>query len=138
MTKLNEITDGDGKLEKIIIVTSKNLKSIKRYQDSMGRAYTDDCDVAGKLIFLADKKRYEKFNEWMKEVGQWENMDEVYIFDRYHKNGDDMIERASMKLHEYSWTITLKDKYKECWFGGEVSGCQLWKEHRLDPKNIRW
>ena len=126
------------KFEKIIIVTSKGLTSNKQYQDNMGNSFTDDCDVRGKMIFLADKKKYEKFKKWMKSIDQWKNMDEVYIFDRFHKNGDDMIKRATMKLHEYSWTITLKEEYKKCWFNGEVSGCQLWREHRIDPDNKQW
>ena len=89
------------KFEKIIIVTSKGLTSNKQYQDNMGNSFTDDCDVRGKMIFLADKKKYEKFKKWMKSIDQWKNMDEVYIFDRFHKNGDDMIKRATMKLHEF-------------------------------------
>ena len=126
------------KLEKIIIITSKPLRSTKQTEDNMGNRYVDDCDVTGKLIFLGDKKKYEKMVKWMKSIDQWKNMDEVYIFDRFHKNGEDMIERATMKLHEYSYIITLKEKYKECWFNGEVSGCMLWKEHALDPENKRW
>jgi hypothetical protein len=126
------------KLEKIIIVTSKPLRSMKQTEDNMGNRYVDDCEVTGKLIFIGDKKKYERMVKWMKEIGQWDNMDEVYIYDRYHKNGDDMVKRATMKLHEFSYVITLKDEYKECWWGGEVSGCRLHPEFALDPRNERW
>lgn len=126
------------KLEKIIIVTSRPLRSMKQSEDNMGNRYMDDCEVTGKLIFIGDKKKYERMKKWMKEIDQWKNMDEVYIYDRYHKNGEDMIKRATQKLHEFSYTITLKDEYKKCWWNGEVSGCRLEPEFALDPDNKRW
>ena len=49
-----------------------------------------------------------------------------------------MIKRATMKLHEFSYAITLKDEFKKCWWNGEVSGCKLWSEYALDPENKRW
>ena len=126
------------KLEKIIIVTSGPLKSAKRSYDNIGNSYMDTCNTTGKLIFLGDKKKYERMKKWMKEIDQWKNMDEVYIFDRFHKNGEDMVKRATQKLHEFSYVITLKEEYKECWWNGEVSGCRLYPEFALDPKNERW
>lgn len=134
-----ERVNDNSKLEKIIIVTSKGLTGMsKKYDIGTQTSYQDDSEVSGKLVFLADKVKFNEWKCWMKEVGQWDNVDEVYIYDRYHKNGDDMIKRATQKLHKYSYAITLKPEYKECWFNGEVTGCKLWYEFGLDPHNIRW
>ena len=65
-------------------------------------------------------------------------IDEVYIMDRFHIDGEDMIESVEEKLHEFSYTIELKEKYKHCWWGGEVMGCRLFSEYALDPDNKRW
>ena len=64
--------------------------------------------------------------------------DEIYIYDRYHKNGDDMIKRSTMMLHEFSYTITIKKEYEHCWWNGEVAGCKLFDEYAFDPKNKAW
>ena len=130
---------GTDKLEKIIIVTSKSLDITKSYNDMQTKtSYMDSATRTGKLIFLADNQKLKEFESWMKEVGQWNNVDEIYIYDRYHKTGHDMIKKAKMKRHKYSWKIDLKPEYEKCWFNGEVSGCKLWSEHALDPKNERF
>ena len=126
------------KLEKIIIAVSKPLFQLKKTQDNMGNITVDDKEVAGQMIFIANKEKYERWKRWMDQQDQWENMDEVYIYDRIHISGEDMIERATMTLHEFSYTITLKEKFKKCWFNGEVGGCKLWQEYALDPYNKRW
>tara|TARA_R100001443_G_scaffold100410_1_gene107814 strand:- start:304 stop:747 length:444 start_codon:yes stop_codon:yes gene_type:complete len=130
--------NGTEKLEKIIIVTSRPFNRLKQKEDNMGNSFVDDHSVTGKMMFIGNKEKYNDFKEWMKEIGEWDNVDELYIYDRYHKSGHDMIEKTSMKLHKYCYSITLKDEYKECWFNGEVSGCKLWNEDALDPDNKRW
>tara|TARA_R110002020_G_scaffold466850_1_gene689876 strand:+ start:759 stop:1211 length:453 start_codon:yes stop_codon:yes gene_type:complete len=126
-------------LEKIVIAVSGPLEVPTMKDDpATGSRYSDSETRVGKMIFLADKEKYDQWEIWMKENDQWDEVDEIYIYDRYHKNGEDMIQRASMMLHEFSHTITLKDKFKECWFDGQVSGCKLWDEHALDPKNKAW
>lgn len=126
------------KLEKIIICVSKPMFRLKQTQDNMGHVCMDDSEVSGKMIFIANKEKYERWKRWMDQQDQWKNMDEVYIYDRFHISGEDMIERSTMMLHEYSYTITLKEKFKECWWNGEVSGCRLHPEFALDPDNKRW
>lgn len=126
------------KYEKVVIARSKPLNSTKSYQDNMGNNYIDDYNPTGNMIFLADKEKYFRWKKWMKEIGQWDTIDEIYVFDTIHKNGDNMIKRATMKLHEFSYVITLKDAYKHCWWGGEVSGEQLFREYAIDPDNKHW
>ena len=129
----------DHNLEKIIIAVSKPLDVPKTmYDRATHSTYQDSNNVTGKMIFIANKERFQKFEQWMKENGQWDEIDEIYIYDRFHKTGDDMIKRTSMQRHEFSWVITLKDKFKECWFHGEVSGCKLWTEHAYDPTHSAW
>lgn len=134
-----ERVNGVEKLEKIVIVTSKAMNTMKSYNDmATGTSYMDDATTTGKLVFLADSQKLKEFEDWMVEVGQSDNINEIYIFDRYHKNGDDMIKRATQKRHKYSYAITLKPEYEKCWYNGEVTGCNLWHEYRLDPKNERF
>tara|TARA_R110000851_G_C13073102_1_gene565052 strand:+ start:437 stop:874 length:438 start_codon:yes stop_codon:yes gene_type:complete len=126
-------------LEKIVIAVSGPLEIPKSFKDlSTGSTYSDSESVTGKMTFIANKDTFTRWETWMKENDQWDEIDEIYVFDRFHKSGDDMIKRCSMHLHEFSWSITLKDEFKECWFGGEVSGCKLWNEHALDPENKAW
>ncbi len=126
-------------LEKIVIAVSKPLEvAVMKDDAATGSRYQDSETTTGKMIFLSNKDKYEQFQAWMKLNDQWDEVDEIYIYDRYHKSGEDMIERASMMLHEFSHSITLKDKFKECWFNGEVSGCKLYSKHALDPKNKAW
>ena len=129
----------DETLEKIVIAVSGPLDIPKTMYDSVTNStYQDSKNVTGKMIFLANKEKFQQWEKWMHENGQHSEIDEVYIYDRFHKSGVDMIERCSMHLHEFSWSITLKDKFKECWFNGEVQGCKLWNEHALDPENKAW
>ena len=126
-------------LEKIVIAVSKPLNvSVRKDDAATGSSYSDIESTTGKMIFLSDKDKYHQFEAWMKQNGQWDEVDEIYIFDRYHKNGEDMIERASMMMHEFSHLITLKEEFKKCWFNGEVSGCKLYSEYALDPENKAW
>jgi len=126
-------------LEKIVIAVSGPLNvGVTRTDASTGYNYQDIDQTTGKMVFLANKEKYDQWEIWMKENDQWDEVDEIYIYDRYHKSGEDMIERCSMMMHEFSHTITLKDKFKKCWFGGEVKGCKLWTEHALDPENKAW
>ena len=100
-------------LEKIVIAVSKPLNvSVKKDDAATGSSYSDIESTTGKMIFLSDKDKYHQFEAWMKQNGQWDEVDEIYIFDRYHKNGEDMIERASMMMHEFSHLITLKKNLK--------------------------
>ena len=126
------------KYEKIIIAVSKPIFKLKKKEDNMGHVFMDDDETVGKMIFIADKKKYQEWCLWMKENKQWEQMNEIYIYDRTHVSGEDMIERATMMLHKYSYVITLKDKFKKCWFNGEVDGCKLFPEHAIDPENKYW
>lgn len=126
-------------LEKIVIAVSGPLNvGVTKIDAATGHNFQDIDQKTGKMVFLANKQKYDQWEIWMKENDQWDEVDEIYIFDRYHKNGEDMIERCSMMLHEFSHTITLKEKFKKCWFNGEVKGCQLWKEYALDPENKAW
>lgn len=126
-------------LEKIVIAVSGPLNiGVTKIDSSTGYNFQDIDQTTGKMVFLANKAKFDQWKIWMKENDQWNEVDEIYIYDRYHKSGEDMIERCSMMLHEFSHTITLKDKFKECWFGGEVKGCKLWNEHALDPENKAW
>ncbi len=127
------------KLQKIVIATSKPLNgTVSKYDYTTGTAYTDDKSKHGKLVFLADNQKLKEFESWMKSVEQWDNVDEIYIYDRYHVTGEDMVKKATMKRHKYSWIIDLKPEFKKCWFNGEVVGCKLWSEYALDPKNERF
>ena len=129
----------DETLQKIVIAVSKPLEVPKTIHDHSTNSTFQDLDsVTGKMIFIANKERFIRWKTWMKENDQWNEIDEIYVFDRFHKSGEDMIERCSMMLHEFSHTITLKDKFKQCWFQGEVSGCQLFPEFALDPENKAW
>ena len=126
-------------MEKIVVAVSGPLDIGKSRLDHVtGSTYSDLETVTGKMIFIANKDRFTRWETWMKENDQWNEIDEIYVFDRYHKSGDDMIQRCSMHLHEFSWSITLKDEFKECWWNGEVSGCQLFSEFALDPDNEAW
>ena len=117
----------DETLQKIVIAVSKPLEVPKTIHDHSTNSTFQDLDsVTGKMIFIANKERFIRWKTWMKEN------------DQFHKSGEDMIERCSMMLHEFSHTITLKDKFKQCWFQGEVSGCQLFPEFALDPENKAW
>ena len=74
----------------------------------------------------------------MKENEQWEMIDEIYIYDRYHVDGNDMVESVTERKHEFSCDINLKKEYEQCWFNKKVSGCKLWSEYALDPENKRF
>lgn len=126
-------------LEKIVIVVSKPLEiSVMKDDPSTGLKFADNDTKTGKMIFISNKEKYDQFLVWMKENEQYDEIDEIYIFDRYHKSGEDMIERVTMMMHEFSHAITLKEKFKKCWFNGEVSGCKLFSEYALDPENKAW
>ena len=139
-TELQKIVKGlDVTLEKIIVITSKALTgSVSRYDPATYSSYSDVTDRTGTMVFVADKKKYKRFNKWIKKMEQEHMIDEVYIMDRFHIDGEDMIESVEEKLHEFSYTIELKEKYKHCWWGGEVMGCRLFSEFALDPDNKRW
>lgn len=129
----------DHTMEKIVVAVSGPLDIPKSRLDHVtGSTYSDLETVTGKMMFIANKDRFTRWKYWMKENEQWNEIDEIYVFDRYHKSGDDMIKRCSMHLHEFSWSITLKDEFKECWWNGEVSGCRLFPEFALDPDNEAW
>ena len=126
-------------LQKIVIAVSKPFDiGVTKTDASTGYNYQDIDQTTGKMIFIANKKKYDQWQMWMKENDQWDEVDEIYIYDRFHKSGEDMIERCSMMLHEFSHTITLKEKFKHCWWNEEVSGCKLFEEHALDPYNKAW
>tara|TARA_R100000781_G_scaffold63337_1_gene40195 strand:- start:2009 stop:2470 length:462 start_codon:yes stop_codon:yes gene_type:complete len=129
----------DKYLEKIIIAVSKPLIISESKLDSdMNKYYKDSNSVVGKMIFIANKEKYERWLEWMELNDQNKEIDEIYIYDRFHIDGNDMIERSSIMLHEFSYAITLKDKYKKCWFNQEINGCKLYREFAIDPFNEAW
>ena len=129
----------DKNLEKIVILVSKPIQISVTKKDVGTGAYYQDLDTrTGKMIFVGDFAKYQRMIEFMKDNGQWNEIDELYIYDRYHKNGDDMIKRSTMMLHEFSYTITIKKEYEHCWWNGEVAGCKLFDEYAFDPKNKAW
>jgi len=139
-TELQNIVKGMGvKLEKIIVITSKPFEVAASKLDPATDSYYSDTETTtGKLVFIGHKDKLDACLEWLKEVGQYDKIDELYIFDRYHISGEDMIESYYEKMHEYNLEITIKDKFKECWWNGNPKGCQLFKEYALDPNNERW
>lgn len=126
-------------LEKIILITSKPFDTPTRRQDSAtGEYYTDTEATYGNMSFVGHRKDYEKCIIWLKEIDMYDRLDEVYIFDRYHKNGDDMVEKVIPMNHEFMQKIVIKEKYKHCWMGGTVYGGHLEPKYALDPLNERF
>ena len=129
----------DHNMEKIVIVVSRPLDIDRtKYDHATHSTFQDSSNVTGKMIFIANKKRFQEFELWMHENGQQSEIGEIYIYDRFNQDGIDMIKRCSMHKHEFSWSITLKDEFKKCWFNGEVKGCKLWSEYAYDPQNSAW
>ena len=139
-TELQNIVKGlDVKLEKIIVITSQPFEVAASKLDPATDSYYSDAETTtGKLVFIGHRDKLDACLEWLKEVGQYDKIDELYIFDRYHISGEDMIESYYEKMHEYNLEITIKDKFKECWWNGNPKGCQLFREYALDPNNERW
>tara|TARA_Y100000004_G_scaffold126789_1_gene142733 strand:- start:6024 stop:6413 length:390 start_codon:yes stop_codon:yes gene_type:complete len=126
-------------LEKIIIAVSKPFDAPKSVLDPATNCHYSDYEtITGKLMFIGDKKKYNRFKDFMKKNEQWDMIDEIYIYDRYHKNGNDMVESVIQRKHEFSCDINLKKEYEQCWFNKKVSGCKLWPEYALDPYNKRF
>lgn len=126
-------------LEKIIVITSQPFeRNAIKLDSATGENYSDYETATGKLVFIGNKDKLDACLEWLKEVGQYDKIDELYIFDRYHISGEDMIESYYEKMHEYNLEITIKEKFQECWWNGNPKGCQLFREYALDPDNERW
>mgnify|MGYP003140604330 CR=1 FL=1 len=126
-------------LEKIIIASSVPLNTPKTAYDPMLRKYYSDyATTTGYLAFIGNKEKLNRFKEFMKKRNAWEMIDELYIYDRYHKNGNDMVESVKELRHEFNCRIEIKKEYKHCWFNEEVYGCKLWPEYALDPNNKRF
>jgi len=138
--KTQQVKKRKGKpIEKIIVITSKPFEAAATKLDlATDSHYADAETTTGKLVFIGNKDKLDACLEWLKEVGQYDKIDELYIFDRYHKSGEDMIESYYEKMHEYNLEITIKDKFQECWWNGNPKGCQLFREYALDPDNERW
>jgi hypothetical protein len=82
------------------------------------------------ICFLADEDKFFKFEEWLDNLGDDNlQLDELYIFDRYTLDGEDMIKKQ-IKISEWSEELHLLDEHKDKWFDGRIKGCQLWQEHR--------
>jgi len=126
-------------LEKIIFLTSKPFERAKAVQDYATVSYFSDSETtSGQMSFIGHRKDYEKCMIWLKEMDMYDLLDEVYIFDRYHKNGDDMVEKVIPMNHDFMQKIVIKEKYKHCWMGGEVYGGHLEAKYALDPLNERF
>lgn len=126
-------------LEKIIIASSKPFDAPKAVLDSSTNSYYSDYETTtGYLAFIGNKKKLKDFEKFMKKRNLWEMIDELYIYDRYHINGNDMVESIKQIRHEFNCEIKIKEEYKHCWFNGNVYGCKLWEEYALDPYNKRF
>ena len=126
-------------LEKIIFLTTKPFdRGVIKRDYTTNSNYSDLETTSGRMSFIGHKKDYEKCMVWLKETDMYDLLDEVHIFDRYHKNGEDMVEKVTPMNHEFMQKIVIKEKYKHCWWNGEVYGGRLDPEYALDPFNKRF
>ena len=90
----------DHNMEKIVIVVSRPLDIDRtKYDYATNSTFQDSSNVTGKMIFIANKKRFQEFELWMHENGQQSEIGEVYIYYRFNQDGIDMIKRCSMHKH---------------------------------------
>lgn len=125
-----------GGLEKIIIATSTPFETAATGYTNYGQSFADTRTTTGKLTFVGTRKDYDKFITFLKEADMYDMLDEIYIYDRFHVSGEDMIEKVlPTGKHDFSQVIKLKEKFKKCWWNGEVEGCRLFSEFAFDPQN---
>lgn len=126
----------DGKLEKIIIIESKPFDmAVNKFDRNTQSAFVDNAVRTGRMIFIGNQQKLDKALNLIAEYGFAVN--EVYIHDRYHKDGFDMI--ASVKTRsEFQQDITLRHDYKEHWFNERVGGGNLAWNEGIDCTNIRF
>lgn len=89
----------------------------------------DLAEYTPTICFLADENKFFKFEEWLDNLEDDNlQLDELYIYDRYTLDGEDMIAKQ-IKMSEFSEELHLFDEHKSKWFDGRIKGCKLWDEH---------